>query len=291
MANETELANLIHQTDIVSAVASEALIQNENIFPLIHTQPLPANTNVIKFRKRGSLTAAAGTESTGVTYGAGNEITETAITATATRKDGAAKLTVEAARFNERGSMISAVESVVQEASGALVRLAAADLKTLFSSVSGGVTATSVLTKDDILDARYTVRNGIKSAGSNMLVGMFDYKGVNELDKELTDLGAAAFQSQVDLGMLGIASAGTPRGSLFDVAIYETSGLPTSGSDDVACVWDPMIAFAAGIDTSGMYTYVQDPLPLSPWFEIYVYSFWSIVEWNDAAAVKVLSDT
>ena len=289
MANETELSNMIYQTDVVDANLVPAFVQTDNVMGTVRTVPVPQNTNVVKIAKSGSLTAAAGTESTAYTFGSGSELTDTALTLTATRKEVASKITIEALRF---GDPFNELSRVLGEQGSALNRLLASELKTLFSSVSGAVTATTILTKDDLLDAKYTVESSTKSAGGRGLVAYLDHKAVNELAKELTDTGAAAFSSQVNLGgILGVASAGAPKGSLFDIAIYATSGLPTSSGDDVGCVFDPDLAFAAAIDPMGVTAEVKRPESQEPWVEVYSYMFWNIAELNDTAAVRLLSDT
>lgn len=290
MANETELANIAHQTDILAGIATEAFVQFDPVFPLINTEVFPDNTNVIKFAHKGKYEAAAGTESTAYTYGADSERSDTTTTVTGVRKEVSTKITLEAARF---AGPLQTLESEVRMLTAAVARLAASDLKTLFSSVSGAVTATSIFTKDDLLDSRYTVNSSVKNAGvSQKLVGMFDYKAMNEFTKEITDTSASAFVSQVDLNNLGIARAGTPKFDMFDVVGFETDGLPTSASDDVACVWDPRNAFVAGIDGNNAFQFtVNGPFAASPWIEIYMWTFWHIAEHNDSAAVRLLSDT
>ena len=178
MAFETELANIVTQTDVVASTMTGAFVTADNVLPLILTEAFPDNTNVIKFAKSGSVRGVAGTESTAYTYAAGDELTDTSTTVTGTRKDSAQKLTVEAARF---AGPMGSVERLAREAGLGLNRLAAEELKTLFSSIANSVTATTVLTVDDLYDAQYTVRSNVLGAGSNTLVAMLDYKGVNEV--------------------------------------------------------------------------------------------------------------
>jgi hypothetical protein len=289
MANETELGNLVHQTDIVAGIMTEAFVTADTVFPLMLTQTFPDTTNVIKFAKSGSLTASTGSESTAHSFGAGDELTDTSTTVTGTRKQQAVKITLEAARF---GGPFNSLQRAVQEGGRSLARLAASEFKTKFASVANEVIATSTLTKDDILDGRFNVVSSTKGAGSAKLVGMFDYKGMNELAKELYAVSADAFTSQVDLGVLGISQAGTPKGELFDVVLYETDGLPTNTGDDEALIWDPALAFCAGVDgINGFEISVKDPESQSPWFEIFLHTFWNIAEHNDTAACRVRSDS
>lgn len=290
MAYETELGNIIHKTDVVAAMASKAFVQQDTVFPLIATQTFPDDTNVIKFPKLGSLTAGDQSESAAYSYAAGDEITDSAVTATGTKKSQAVKITLENRRF---GGPLAAVERYVGECVKSINRLAASELKTLLATATNSVTATDVLTKDDILDARYTVASSVMSATmGGKYVGYFDYKGVNEISKELTSTTASAFTGQVDLGILGNASAGTPKGELFDVVFFETSGLATSGADDVAAIWDPEIAICCGIDgIDGFQMRLKEPEAAEPWYELFMWTFWNMKLWNDTAVCKVLSDS
>lgn len=290
MAFETELANMVHQTDVISSISAEAFTTVDSPWALIRTDTFPDVTNVIQFPKLGKIDAAAGAESTALTYSSAHELTDDSISVTGTRKETAVKMTLEQLRF---GGPYNTMERGVQQAVNALSRLAASELKTLFSSVSSSVTATDILTKDNLLDARYTVRSTVKSASrSNKLVGYFDYKGLKELSKELTDTSASAFTGQVSLGIIGDATPGTPKGELFDIVLFETDGLPTASTDDVACVWDPSLGFCAGVDGINGFQYeITRPTSQTPWFELYAYTFWNIKEWHDGGCVRVLSDT
>ena len=254
MAYESELGNFIHQTDVVAGSLTEAFVTKDNVFPLIRTEVFPNTTNVIKFAKGSSLVAEGVSESTAYTFSASSELSDTATTVTGTKKMVASKLTLEALRF---GAPYNQLERIGREQASALVRLAASELKTLFSSVATAVTASTVLTKDNLLDARYNVVKSTKGAHGPKLVGYFDYKGMNEIAKELTDTDASAFNAQVNLGVIGISQASGAKGELFDIVLFETDGLPTSGGDDVACVWDPGLAFVGGVD--GINELAQSP--------------------------------
>jgi hypothetical protein len=289
MANEHELANVSHQTDILASVATEAFVTTDNILPLVNSQAFPDTTNVILFPHLGKVEAGAQAESAAYSYGADDEITDSETTVTGAKKSQAQKITVEAMRF---GGPFATMERYTRASAQAMLRLLASDFKALFSSVSTQVTATSTLTKDNILDGRYNVVSSVKNAGLGPLVGMFDYKGMNEIAKELTDTTATAFTNQVELGVLGVARGGQPKGQLFDVTLFETDGLPTSGGDDIGMIWDVDNAFVAGIDgINGFNMTITEPQAATPWWELFMWTFWHIAEHNDTAACGVLSDT
>lgn len=292
MAFETEISNFITIGNAVSAGISGAFVNASQGLGLVYAESLPANTNVKKFRKSGSLTAEAISESAAYTYSANSELTHTSVTATATKKMVATRMSVESLRF---ASDVGAEMSRIAAAQGAaLARLFDADLKALFSGISGIVTASTILTKDNLLDAQYTIFNGIKGAFSGKLVGMLDYKGANEMRKELTSATASIFGNMETLGLVG--NPKSPAGYIGNFAgidLYQTDGLPSGGGDDTACIWDPAICFAAAIDgVSGFNTTIQEPaVSNNMGRELVTYGFWNIVEWNDAAACAVKSDT
>lgn len=290
MANEIELANVGHQTDVLAAIASEAFVTTDTTFPWINTQVFSDLTNVLLFPKLGKVEAGAQSESTAYSFGSDDEITDSVVTVTGAKKSQAQKISVETMRF---GGRLATMERFVRAGAQAMARLAAADLKALFPSISGTITATTVLTKDNLLDARYTVASGVKNASlSPKLVGWFDFKGMNEIAKELTSTSATAFTQQVDLGLIGLANGGRPKGELFDILLFETDGLATTGGDDQACIWDPALTFCAGVDgKTGFEFRIKEPSSQEPWFELFMWAFWHIAEYNDAAGCMVRSDT
>ena len=95
MAFETELSNIIHRTDDISAAISAELVETVVVLPTIYTEDTTGGTNVKKFRKDGSLVAEAVAESAAYTFSANSELTQTSSTATATKIAVASKLTVE----------------------------------------------------------------------------------------------------------------------------------------------------------------------------------------------------
>lgn len=291
MANETELGNFIIVGNALSAVMGKAFVNGAQGLPLVHAEPFPDNTNVIKATIAGTLTAETVAESTDYTYSSSSELTDTSVSCTAKKTVLGTKITVEAARF---AGAASRLDRIANEHGNAHARLFDADLKALFSSIATGVTATTVLTKDNIIDARYNVVAAMKGAFSGRLVGMFDYKGVSEIQKELSSISATAFGNMEMLGVLGMPNpANGYAGNVIGVDIYQTDGLPTSGGDDVACVWDPSACWFAGVDgREGLNNSLKDPAAINGLStEILTWTFFKIVEWRDTAGCRVLSDT
>lgn len=295
MAYETEYANIVKPTDVLAVGAAKAFI-SEAFYLSTLRQPsiesLPVGTKTKLFRKRGYLVAETVAESGSITPSANNEITETSTSVTAEKQAVAVFPTVENLKFTEADLAAYGAES-----GQALARLSDSQLKALHSSFTNSVTATSILTVDDILDAAYTVRSSIKGGASGArLVGVFDYKGINEINKELKDAGGSAYVQQINLELLGTTN-GEPlsqyKGNLMGVDIYETDGLPTSGGDDIALVFDPGLAYAAIVEGGlGINSTIDKPKATAGFkYEISSWAFWKVQLWNDTAACKVLSDT
>ena len=287
MANETELTNFVTIGNMVSALASPALVNASICMNLAHIEQFPDNTASIKFRKNGSLVAETVAESAAYTFSASSELTDTSITCTAVKWAVVSKLTAEALRF---GTGAASLPRMAQEQGEALARLYDATMVALFTGFSVGVTAATILTKDNVLDAQYNVYDGKTPPGR--LVAVLDYKGANELRKEITSITASAWSNPA---MLGIVNNNPKQnnliGELAGIDIYQTSGLPTSGGDDVAAVFHPQWAFCSGI--SGAIQTDVSPFKASDgfWYEISSYMFADVKEWNDRAGCKLLSDT
>lgn len=284
MANETELANFATKTDDISDGVSAALVKHNVFVPLIYKEDLPEGTATKEARKGGSLTSEAVAESGSYSFSGSSEYTETSVTATAAKEVVISKVTVEALRFSG-----SDPQKVIDEQAMAIARGLDDDGLALSTGASSSVTATDILTVDDILEAIWTVRAA--RGGNEKLVGLFDAKGLKEAVKELFNSGAAAM-AQPGLTTLlgdGIAENGYV-GDLPGCALYHADGLPTSGGDDVAMVFNPNIAFFGMYDT-GVNTMSAWKGSEGLYWEITSYIFSKVVEWNDAAICKVLSDT
>lgn len=287
MANETELANIIGPTDVISDGITPALVSRVVALPLIYTEALPMGTNVKKFRKEGSLTAEAIAESAAYTFSASSEYTETSVTATATKFGVISKITLEANKFRNLTP-----ERLIMKQAEAIARDLDDEVLALFSGFSTQVTATSTLTVDDILQAVYLVQSGTSGVSGRRLRGIFDFKGINEIRKEIIGSTAVAWSHSEMVGILaGLQEPNGYVGSLAGVDLFQTSGLPLATADDVALVFDPELAFASMIGDS-VDTYVS-PMKGSEggYWEVASYQFYDVVEWNDAAGVGVLSDS
>lgn len=291
MSYETEAANFITLGAAIAEYLGPAFVQNSQLMPHVVTQVFSQSSNQIKFTKDGYLVAEDLAESTNYSYSASSELTETSITITGTKRALGTKLTVEAARF---GGPRANMANLMKKAGEAHARWFDTKVKALFSGLSGGVTASSTLTKDNILDARYTVESTMLDAFSGSLVGYFGFKGINSLRKEITNVTATAFSNRELLGILGKPGNGRGYvGELFGVDLYQTSGLPTSGGDDIQPVFDPMHTFGAGVDGSNGFDFsISAPSAINGVStELLTWLFFGVGEINDGAGVRVLSDS
>lgn len=286
MAYETEQGNFITIGNEISAAIAPAFVNASIGMNLVYNEQLQGQAISKKFQKSGSLVAETLAESTAYTFSASSELTDSSVTCTATKGVIITKVTVEAEEF---AGSASDRNRVAVEQGRALARLYDTTLLALSSGLSTGITATTILTVNDLLDAQYTIFNAKCPPGRLAFIG--DYKGVKELGKEVIATTASAFANPNFLGLVGAPAANNYKGSFADMEIYQTSGLPTSGGDDVAMLFHPSYAFC-GV-TKGEFRTVVSPLKASEgfWTEVASYFFYDIKEWNDAAGCKVLSDT
>ena len=285
MANETEVSNFALTTDVISDAISPALVQAPVVAPHIYYEALPAGTNVKLWRKAASVTAAEINESAIVTP---QEPSESTVTATVVKLGGTILLTVEAQRVGaSQGDMVR----LLAEAIG---RDWDDEIIALFASISNQVTATTTLTINDVLEAAYNVRANTAGVSSGPLVGVFDYKGIHEIQKELTGSTAAHLSNASEISLLQGVGANGYVGEKSGVYFYQTDGLPTSGSDDNALVYDPAITFGGMISPSveTRINFIGGEGPTRGFADsINAWIFCDVIEWNDGAGCGILSDS
>lgn len=293
MAYETEISNSAKVTNVLSDGISAALVQSVVVVPLIYAEDLPSGTAVKLFRKDGYLTAETISESAEYTHSASSELTQSTVTATAAKSGVVSKLTVEAQQFGNID-----LAKIAREQGGAIARLLDDDVIALFDNHDNTVTATSILTADDVLQAAYTVRAALAGGIGERLVGVFDYKGIFELQKELMkSAGAALSNPQLITLLTGMPKPNGFAGNLPGVDLYQTNGLPSANSDDYACVFNPATCYAGiyspSVNTRVTFVGATDGATSGAGFydEVASWVFSNVVEWNDNAGCTVRSDT
>jgi hypothetical protein len=292
MANETEAANFITIGNALASLVTPAFVNASQAYDLVAKQPLPADSKVVTFIKKGYLVAEDVAESTNYSYSASSEYTETQIQLTAVKQVQGSKLTVEAKRF---GGSRATEQNLVAEHSSSHARAFDAKLKALFPSLSTSVVSTSILTVQDFLDARYAVVSGLKDVFSGKLVGWFDFKGVKEIQGELLDTPASAFSNANLLDLIPRPADKKVKGyagSLLGIEVYQTDGLATTGGDDQGAVYDPDYCFGAAIDVVGpQFSFTGPQAGNGISHEQLSWWFLKVGEINDAAGVLMRSDT
>lgn len=282
----TEISNIGHRTDDISEGVTAALVQKIVVVPLIRKENLPVGTPVKLWRKGGSLEAEGLAESTAYTFSAKSEYTETTVSSTATKTVCCAKYTVESEQF------VGLDEAkLAREAGSAIARELDTNVTDLFDNFVNSVTATTVLTSDDVMQAAYVIDSGLAAPEGENCKGVFDPKGIHELRKELIKSSAAPLSNPSLITLLtGLPDGNGYCGSLPGVDLYKMTGLPTSGADDCACVFNGAIAFG------GVYGPSVNVRPMwrgSQGFytEVDCWLFSDVVEVVDAAGCTVKSDT
>lgn len=287
MANETELSNVTTVGNAISALMSPAFKEAAIMPNLIHMETFRNNTNVIKFRKSGDLTAATLAESTAYTFSASSELTDSSVSCTAVKGVVMSKITQEALRF---GGGQADTSRIAAEQGRAIARLFDDTALALFSGFSTQVTASSILTVAKMLEAQYRVYNGNVPVDGR-LTAVLDYKGAHEIRAEIAASSASAYVNPAFLDILnGTPQANNYVGNVVGIDVFQSIGLPTSASDDVALVFNPRWAFCAGVG-GAFETEIARKLSEGLYYEVASWMFFDIKEWNDAAGVGLLSDT
>lgn len=283
----TERGNAVNVTDVIAAGVAPAFVKATCMMALMHTENLPVNTMTAKLTKKGSLTiAGALAESTALALASGAELTDTSADATIAKAAIVSAVSVEAEQFGNIN-----VARVSEEQGSAFGRYVDNDALSLFSGLSQSVTSTSVLTLDDIMTAQYTVFAGECPNKEVALKYVAHHKGAMNVRKELITSGASVWSNPAFVEVLqGAPQNNCYIGSMLNIDFYQTSGHATSGGDTVQAIFHPMWTFA------GFFA----PAPvITPLFkgsegfytEVAGYYFYDVLEWNDLAGVKVLSDT
>ena len=283
----TERANAVNVTDVIAAGVAPAFVKANCMMALMHTENLPAGTMTAKLTKKGSLTiAGALVEATALALASGAELTDTSSDATIAKAAIVSGVSVEAEQF---GNINTA--RVAEEQGAAFGRYVDNDALSLFGGFSQSVTATSILTLDDILTAQATIFASEVPNKEVSLKFVTHHKGGMNLRKELVTSSASIWTNPAFVEVL----AGKPQtncfiGSVLGMDFYQTSGHSTSGGDTVQGLFHPMWALA------GFFA----PAPvITPLFkgsegfytEVAGYYFYDVLEYCDLAGCKVLSDT
>lgn len=282
----TERGNSVNVTDVLAAGISPAFVKATCMMGLMHTEGLPQGTVTAKLGKQGSLTAATLAEATALAPDANGELTDTSVSCTIAKCAVVTGISVEQSQF---GNISPA--RVAAEHGAAIARFVDNDGLSLFSGLSTAVTAASVLTIDDVMLGQFNIFNSECPNKEVPLKAVLSHRGHYNIKKEITQSGASVWTNSTVLSILGGApQANCYVGSLGSIDFYATSGHATSGSDTVQAIFHPMWCFA-GFFAPAPVTWVENE-GRGGFFTAYAtYYFYDVLEWNDLAGVKLLSDT
>jgi hypothetical protein len=287
VANITEFGNSINIPKVLSDLMSPALVKSVCMMNLMHVEDLPVRSMVKQFRKNGSLTAAALAESTALAIDSNGELTRTAVDATVAKCAISSGLSVEALKFSD----LDAVQIAEEQASG-IARFVDDDALGMFSGFSNTVTATSVLTIEDVLSAQFSIYNAKCPNKEIPLAVVVSERGHLNIKTQIVQSGAAMWSNDQFLSIL----KGTPASNCYvgslgaSLQFYATTGHATSGGDTVQGVFHPRWCLAGVFDVQPD-VWMNKKGPEGLYQEVVSYYFYDIVEWNDGAGCGLLSDT
>lgn len=290
MTNETVFTGLAHPTDVYSAAISAALIKAAIALPLIYSEDLPVGTTVKYVQKDGSLTSSTGGVSEGANYSTLSQYTTSGVSITVIKDVVSTFVTVESLQF---GNVSEAL--LAQKIGEALARELDNEILAKASGFSNAVTASTVLTVDDLMDAAYTVRKNIKGAGGRPLVALLDHKGAHEIHKEIVKSSATVFSHTTMIDLLGRMTipANGYVGEMAGVNVFQTSGFSTGSGDNKQMVFDPGLALAGVYGSSVV---MMPPIATgqgnpSFGYEVSGLAWHGVSEWNDTAGCGLNSDS
>jgi hypothetical protein len=291
VSNVGVLANGYTVNRVLSAIAAPEFAKSAVFTPLIYSEDMPANagTKVKSFRREAGTTlievgSSGLAEATALGLGAPRE--DSSVDATLAKAVVIQALSFESQRFGTQSK-----ESITKSQARAIARAVDNQGLALFSSVTNLVTATGDLLLDDLDAAALLIRQGETPDSGMMLNFVGSHKTARMLKKDVREAGGAAMSNERFLSIFnGPAQANGFYGSLPGINLYSTSGLATTGGNDIQCLFHPMWAFAGVFDTdiSVLTTEVGSGGLYS---ELVSYFFWAQILWCAPAACEVQSDT
>jgi hypothetical protein len=283
----TEFSNSVNVTDVLAAGIAPAFQKATCMMSLMYTEGLPADTMTKKFAKRGNLTAASLAEANALAPDANGELSDTSVSATIAKCAVVTGISVEQGQFGN----ISA-DRIASEHGSAIARFVDNDALGLFSGFSTSVTSASILTIDDVMLGQFNIFNSECPQKEIPLKAVLSHRGHYNIKKEIVQSGASVWSNESWLEVLG----GTPQancyvGSLLgSIDFYATSGHAASGGDTVQAIFHPVWALA-GVFAPAPVTWVKEKGSEGFFTEYATYFFYDVLEYNDLAGVKLLSDT
>lgn len=287
ISNMTEVSNAVTIGNALSRLSSPAFVKSAVGLNSLYREDLPVGTNVKKFVKRGSLTAASLAESTALAIDSNGELTDTSVTATAAKCAVSSGTSFEAQTFTDMQ-----VQRIADEQGSAIGRYVSNDILSMAGGLSTVQTATSVLTIDDLMQAQLAIYNSNCPNQEVTLQAILGNRAVYNIKKEILQTGATPWMNPNMLQVVtGLPSTNGFIGSIPGLCdVYQTSGFATTGGDDQQMLIHPLWCLA-GIFASAP-SYVITQVGAGGFYtEIAGYYLYDVVEWNDLAGVQIRSDS
>lgn len=286
-----DMADTVQIGNAISALIGPELQKATWGLNLVYSETCSDASNVIKFRKSGSLVAESVSE--GAVYipsDANSDINDTSVTVTAAKIAVASPITYETQRF---GGGAGSLDRVAAAQARAIARKFDTDVTALFNSITNVATTSGTCDSDTLLTAVYKIYNSNVPGGPLVCVG--DYKQINDLVRLVANSGAAQYANQSQIALLGaVPQANGFVANYLGVDLYQTSGLTTTGGLYQGAVFNPMWAIAAALGGAIMTKVLPTGMGVASQvagFSDVVLShlFYGVGLWHDEAACELRS--
>lgn len=286
VVNVTELNNSVNVTDVLSSLMSPALVKQVCMLNHMTVDDVPDGTLTKLVTRKGSLSSAAIlAEANPQAINA--ELTDTSVSLIMAKAALVSGLSVEQLKFGN-----ITVQRMAEEHANDIARFIDNDALSLFSGFSNSVTATTILTLNDLDLAVFSIFNSECPNKEVTLSVIVSHRGQLNLKQELRTSGAANYTNESFLEILKT----NPQPNCFVGNIpgigdvFSTSGHATSGGDTIQAVLHPKWALIGALEGSPT-TWTDQKGSEGFFTEQATYMFYDLIEWNDGCATQVLSDT
>lgn len=289
VAYVTELGNTV-QGSLLSKIISPAFVKGAVGVNSIARDNLPGKGqgNTKKIVKEGSISVTnPQAESEPLAIGSGAEYTETSVTLTAAKACVVSGISLEQERF---GTLTE--DKMMELATQAVGRAVSNDIIGMASGFSNGVTASSVLTLQDLYTGQFTIFNSNTPNQEVPLHFIGSPRAISKIKTEMATTGATPWVNESLLDILvNLPATGGYMGSIPGLCdAYQTTGHATTGGDDQMPLMHPMWALAGMFDALPEF-WIQKRGAEGFYTEVAAAYFYDVVEVNDAAGVNVRADT
>jgi hypothetical protein len=291
VAYVTEKSNVNTLSYVFSAMTAPSFQKRVVMMNHMHTENVPDNTNVKRFRKSGYLVASAQTEATAKALAADGELTDTYVDGTAASISVVSAQSDHLKRFGGEDGSLSRFAT---EQGAAIARFVDDDALSLAANFSQTKTCSTTATFTDLITAQTTIFNSNCPDLDIPLSFIGAPKSFGDLGIAAQSAGAAAYGNDVLLGIFkdtgGKPQANGYRGEIVPgIGGYMTTGFGTSGGDNQQLLVHPKWGIA-GIFDAIIIVKTADKITEGFYNEIGSLYFYDVFEYHDAACVQFNSD-